>query len=91
MQIQAVLNGEEIEITAVEGQSVLETLLNAGWNAPYSCMEGSCMACLAKVLQGKVFQDDPGILTDENVSGCETLTCQAKPLSKIVRIDYDNL
>ncbi len=90
-KIIALLNGEEIEVQAVEGQTVLETLLAEGYSAPYSCMDGACMACMAKVREGVVYQDDPGILTEENVAAFETLTCQAKQLSRVVKIDFDNL
>jgi ferredoxin len=54
-------------------------------------MDGACMACLAKVQQGRVYQEDPGILSDDNIANCETLTCQAKPLSRLVKISYDNI
>lgn len=90
-KIIAQINGETIEVAAVQGKSVLETLLESGANPPYSCMDGACMACLGKVQQGRVYQEDPGILTDDNIAACEALTCQAKPLSRIVKISYDNL
>lgn len=84
-------NGEALEVAANGKTSVLETLLAAGHNPPYSCMDGACMACMAKLVEGRVYQNDPGILTDENIERCEILTCQARPLSKIVKVDYDNL
>jgi ring-1,2-phenylacetyl-CoA epoxidase subunit PaaE len=90
-KIIAILNGETIEVAAKDGMSILETLLEAGAQPPYSCMDGACMACLGKVQEGRVYQEDPGILTDDNIKGCEALTCQAKPLSRIVKVSYDNL
>jgi len=87
--IIAQLNGESLTVTAQPGQSVLESLLEAGHNPPYSCMDGACMACLAKVKGGLVYQDDMGILTEDNTSVGECLTCQAKPGSEVVKIDYD--
>ncbi len=90
-KIIAIINGETIEVTAKPDQSVLETLIEAGAQPPYSCMDGACMACLAKVQEGRVYQEDPGILTDDNIRSCEALTCQAKPLSRTVRISYDDL
>ena len=85
------LNGETVEVAAKEGQSVLETLLEAGAQPPYSCMDGSCMACMAKISEGRVYQEDPGILSDDNLAARETLTCQCKPLSRILRLTYDDL
>ncbi|NJL25972.1 MAG: ferredoxin--NADP reductase [Calothrix sp. SM1_5_4] len=90
-KIIAEINGETVEVTAKEGQSILETLLEAGAQPPYSCMDGSCMACLAKIEDGRVYQEDPGILNEDNIANCETLTCQAKPLSRIVKLSYDKL
>jgi ring-1,2-phenylacetyl-CoA epoxidase subunit PaaE len=78
-------------VPATQGKSVLESLIENGAQPPYSCMDGACMACLAKVQEGRVYQEDPGILSDDNVVNCESLTCQAKPLSRIVKISYDNI
>lgn len=87
----ATINGETVEVPAKTGQSLLETLLEAGAQPPYSCMDGACMACMAKIQEGRVYQEDPGILTDDNIANGEALTCQAKPLSRIVKFSYDGL
>lgn len=85
------LNGETTELEAKPGQNILETLLESGLQPPYSCMDGACMACMGKIQDGRVYQEDPGILNDDNIKNCEALTCQAKPLSRIVKVSYDNL
>jgi ferredoxin-NADP reductase len=90
-KIIATINGEVFEAPAKEGQNVLESLLEAGAQPPYSCMDGACMACLGKIEAGRVYQEDPGILSDDSIANCESLTCQAKPLSRIVRINFDSL
>ncbi len=90
-KIIALINGETIEVAAKVGQNILETLLEAGAQPPYSCMDGACMACMGKIQEGRVYQEDPGILMDDNIKNNEALTCQAKPLSRIVKISYDNL
>lgn len=90
-KIIATISGETIEVAARSDLSILETLLEAGANPPYSCMSGACMACMAKVEEGQVYQEDPGILVDENIEKNETLTCQAKPLSRVTKVSYDNL
>ena len=87
--LQVTLNGEDIELKVDGQQSVLECLIDKGHDPPYSCMEGVCMACLAKVTEGAVYQSDPGILADENVENNETLTCQCRPITRIVGINYD--
>lgn len=89
--LKVILNGEETEVPYSGDDSVLETLLNAGLNPPYSCMDGACMACMGKVKEGRVYQEDPGILTEDNLADHETLTCQARPATKKVVISYDDI
>lgn len=90
-KIIAILDGKTVEVAAKKGQNILETLLEAGAQPPYSCMDGACMACLGKIVEGRVYQEDPGILIEDNIQNCESLTCQAKPLTRIVKVSYDNL
>ncbi len=85
------ISGETVECEVKEDQSILEALLEAGANPPYSCMDGACMACMAKVQEGIVYQKDPGILSEENIGNHEALTCQARVLSRTVKVSYDDL
>ena len=87
--IQTQLDGEMIEITAQPDISILEQLIDSGHSPPFSCMEGNCMTCMATLKKGRVYQEDPGILDEENISSKEILTCQAKPLSALVEVDYE--
>lgn len=89
--LKAIIQGEEVECEVKKDQSILEALIEAGANPPYSCMDGACMACLAKVKEGLVYQSDLGILSEENVENRETLTCQARVLSRTVKVSYDEI
>lgn len=89
--LTAIVSGETFECEVQPDQSILEALIEAGANPPYSCMDGACMACLAKVQDGLVYQKDPGILADENIENRETLTCQARVLSRNVKVSYDDI
>ena len=86
--IQAWLDGEKITISAQPDISILEQLIDAGYAPPFSCMEGNCMTCMAVLKKGKIYQNDAGILEEENIAAKEILTCQAKPLSS-VEVKYD--
>ena len=90
-KIKALIGGEWIEADCKPSQSILDCLIEAGANPPYSCMDGACMACVAKVVEGAAFQKEPGILADENFNNREILTCQAQPWSQNVSVDYDHL
>lgn len=70
-------------------ESVLETLLRNGVDAPYSCMGGACGTCKAKLVRG---EGDPGLnfaLTEADIAAGYILTCQTRPTSERFDVDYD--
>ncbi|MCB0356170.1 MAG: 2Fe-2S iron-sulfur cluster binding domain-containing protein [Bdellovibrionales bacterium] len=89
--LTAVINGEKTSIPYDGKSSVLEAFISKGVDAPYSCQSGSCMACLGKVTQGKVYMDELYILSEDNVKAGECLTCQSFPAAKEVVINYDEV
>jgi ring-1,2-phenylacetyl-CoA epoxidase subunit PaaE len=90
-RLSAMVSGELVECDVKPDQNILEALIEAGASPPYSCMDGACMACMAKVKSGLVYQTDAGILSEENIECGETLTCQARVLSRNVTISYDDI
>ncbi len=89
--LHADLCGESLEVKVEKGASIIECLINEGYNPPYSCLEGVCTACLAKVTEGAVEQRELGVLTEDNIRNHEVLTCQAHPLTPVVKVQYDDL
>ena len=85
--LEAVFDGEKAAIPLNRETSLLEQLLDQGYSPPFSCTSGSCMTCMARLKEGKVFQLDEGILNEENIKALEILTCQAYPLSQKVVLD----
>ena len=88
-EIVALIDGETHTVPYKKDATILECLLDAGLNPPYSCMAGSCMACMAKIKDGLAHQNDMGILSKDNVAANECLTCQARPASKKIIVDYN--
>ena len=74
-----------------ENQNILDALLKAGIEAPYSCREGVCSTCLAKLISGRVKMKNHISLTDTDISENKVLTCQAIPLTNDTEIDYDKI
>jgi ferredoxin-NADP reductase len=72
-----------------EGLTVLESARWSGLRAPSSCEAGHCATCMALVVEGEVTMSVNHILTDEEVDEGWVLTCQAVPLSPVVRVVYE--
>lgn len=92
-QVTYVLGKKETTVTAEPGESLLDTALRNDLNAPYSCMEGVCTACLAQVEAGDFDFPDNTILDDSEVKEGRVLTCQAKPKPgcTAMKINYDSV
>lgn len=86
----AVIDGEKVSVTLEKGETLLEGLLREGENPPFSCMEGTCVACQCKVLEGCVEMPKDLFLTEEEMADGLILSCQALARSKTVKIDYDD-
>jgi ring-1,2-phenylacetyl-CoA epoxidase subunit PaaE len=71
------------------GDSVLETALAAGIDAPYACKAGVCCTCRAQVLEGEVKMDANYTLEDHEVRRGFVLTCQSHPVTATVKLSYD--
>ncbi len=79
MEVQ--IEDESSSLTVEPGETLLEAALQAGLNAPYSCMAGACTSCKAQLISGNVMMESSDALTDEEIASGEILTCQAKPVS----------
>ncbi|MCL4128206.1 UNVERIFIED_CONTAM: hypothetical protein GTU68_007717 [Idotea baltica] len=60
-----------------------------GYEPPYSCTNGTCSACMAKVLKGKVKMDQCFALDDDEIENNFVLTCQSRLDSEDVELTYD--
>lgn len=89
--LTALCGNEKASVSCDPQKTILENLLEGGFNAPYSCMSGSCMACLAKVTSGRVYMDELYILSEDNVKAGECLTCQTYPASREIEVNYDEV
>ena len=70
---------------------LLDVLLSRGHNAPYSCREGACSACVCKLIEGDVDMVQNNILVDDDIEDGERLACQALPLTDAVTVSFDDL
>ncbi len=75
--------------TTMGDESLLEAALRAGIDAPYACISGRCGACEAKLLIGNVHMKRNDDLSTGHGAECWILTCQSRPISDVVHIEYD--
>jgi ring-1,2-phenylacetyl-CoA epoxidase subunit PaaE len=71
------------------GGTILDAALDAGVDVPYSCKNGVCTTCRARLVAGAVEMDRcSGLDRAERAAGY-VLTCQAHPVSLQVVVDFD--
>ena len=88
VKVKATLDGETFDFECKGGQTILEAAIEAGVDAPYACMAGTCTACEAQLVEGTVEMECQEALTDEEVEEGRILTCQAVPTSSQIVITY---
>jgi 3-ketosteroid 9alpha-monooxygenase subunit B len=88
-ELEVELDGETRTLPWARGRSLLDVLLAAGLDAPYSCREGACSACACVVREGEVRMAVNQVLDDDDLADGIVLGCQALPVSERVRVSYD--
>ncbi len=90
-QLTITLDDEEFNLTMAKKELVLDAVLKQNIDAPYSCQGGVCSSCIARVVEGRAEMVKNQILTDGEIADGFILTCQAHPLTPILKVDYDDV
>lgn len=90
-QVEAIVtcNGTTERIQWHREMSLLDAMLNAGINAPYSCCSGNCGTCVCKLQAGEVRLKRNFVLSETHLQQGLILACVASPVSKSIQITYD--
>ena len=83
------LDGRSGEIEITPAETVLDGVLRLRPDAPFACRGGVCGTCRATVNAGTVEMDANFALEPEELERGFVLTCQARPTSDEVTVDYD--
>lgn len=64
-----------------DGEPILDAALRQSLALPYGCRDGTCAACLGRVLAGETVYPDgrPPALTDQALAAGKAVLCQARP------------
>jgi ring-1,2-phenylacetyl-CoA epoxidase subunit PaaE len=89
-QVTAIMDGEEFEFTLSNDDAfILDASMDNGVDAPFSCKGAVCCTCKAQVIEGKATMDLNYALSEEEVEEGFILTCQARPASAKLVVDFD--
>jgi ferredoxin len=67
-----------------QDRHVLDAALDAGLDLPYSCLQGWCLSCAARLESGDVDQQDSTRYFAQDRAEGFVLICTARPLSDLV-------
>ena len=83
------LDGQTHTVSWPRTAKLLDVLLDAGLDAPFSCREGHCGACATTLRTGKVSMEVNDVLEQQDLDEGLILACQAHPETDSVEVTYD--
>ena len=86
-----IIDGKRREVPVAEGEAILDAALRAGMDLPFACKGGMCSTCRAKLVEGEAQMEVNYSLEPWELKAGFILTCQARPCSEKVVIDYDHV
>jgi ring-1,2-phenylacetyl-CoA epoxidase subunit PaaE len=89
VRLTVTLGGVTSTVAASRSDSLLDAAAASGLDVPFSCTGGVCATCRARVVEGDVEMAVNYALQPWELEAGFTLTCQARPMTDSVTVDYD--
>ena len=86
--LSVTLDGVTKKLPWPAGTRMLDVLIDAGLDAPYSCRQGVCGACACQLNGGEVEMAHNEVLEAADIADGYILACQAVPVTPEVSITY---
>ena len=86
---EVIIDGRHHVVPLPAGVSVIDAALAQGIELPFSCKGGMCCSCRAKVISGKAEMAVNYSLQPWEIAAGFILTCQLRPLTPRLVLDYD--
>jgi 3-ketosteroid 9alpha-monooxygenase subunit B len=86
--LSVTLDGATTRLPWPAGTRMLDVLIGAGLDAPYSCRQGICGACACQLTGGQVEMAHNEVLEAADLADGYILACQAVSLTPEVHITY---
>ena len=90
-EADAMLDGIRHRFPIHDGETVIDAALAAGLELPYSCRGGMCCTCRARLVEGEVAMDVNYSLEAWELEAGYVLTCQSRPKTAKLALDYDQV
>ncbi len=81
--------GTRTDVPVRRDEKVLDAALRAGLDLPFACKGGMCCTCRARLLQGEASMELNYSLEPWEMQAGYILTCQARPITPRLVLDYD--
>jgi len=86
-----IIDGKRREVPIAEGEAILDAALRAGVDLPFACKGGMCSTCRARLVEGKAQMEVNYSREPWELEKGFILTCQARPVTDRVVVDYDHV
>jgi ring-1,2-phenylacetyl-CoA epoxidase subunit PaaE len=86
-----IIDGKRREVPVADNEAILDAALRAGLDLPFACKGGMCSTCRARLVEGTAEMELNYSLEPWELKAGFVLTCQAKPTSDRVVVDYDQV
>lgn len=88
-EIDVICDGKSSSFSMKGKETVLDACSANKVDPPFACMVGACTTCRCKLEEGSVAMGDCEALTPKEVEQGYILSCQAKPTSKKLSVNFD--
>lgn len=89
IDLHIICNGKRHSVPMSADDNPLSAGLQLGLDLPYSCRNGVCCTCRAKVMEGEVRMQKNFTLTPEEIAQGFVLSCQARALTPKLVLSFD--
>jgi ring-1,2-phenylacetyl-CoA epoxidase subunit PaaE len=89
--VTVICEGSRTDLPVAAGETIIDAATRAGRALPWSCRGGMCCTCRAKVLEGRVEMAVNYSLEPWETAAGFVLTCQSRPVTDRVVVDYDQV
>lgn len=92
-EIVANVGGEETRVVPEPDETILAALIRGEAPVPFSCQEGTCSSCIAKIKKGSASVRSGVLKTlrQDDLDEGLLLACLARPASRHILIDFDDI